>query len=139
MDMTPLQPYLISAYYQWIVDNGCTPYIAVNADVEGAVVPREFVKDGHIVFNISPTAVRFFQVKDDFISFNARFGGKPMDVFIPFWAVEAIYPFENSMFGKSFPHTGKPQSSTTAPSPAEPKPPKEGSGEKKKPTLKVIK
>ena len=42
------------ALYEWIVDNDCTPYLLVDAAVPGVNVPRQYVKDGQIVLNISP-------------------------------------------------------------------------------------
>ena len=40
MDMTPNKPYLIRAFYEWIVDNNLTPYLVVNASVQGCKVPQ---------------------------------------------------------------------------------------------------
>ena len=45
-DMTPNQPYLLRAFYEWIVDNNLTPYIVVDAHYAGTQVPQEFVKKG---------------------------------------------------------------------------------------------
>ncbi|MEC8082222.1 MAG: ClpXP protease specificity-enhancing factor SspB, partial [Pseudomonadota bacterium] len=56
--MIPKRSYLLNATYEWIADNDLTPYLLVDADFEGAVVPREFVNDGQIVLNISMSAVR---------------------------------------------------------------------------------
>jgi len=47
--MTSNQPYLLRAFYEWIVDNDLTPYIVVDATNELVEVPQEFVKDGQIV------------------------------------------------------------------------------------------
>lgn len=54
--MTSNQPYLLRAFYEWIVDNDLTPYIVVDATNELVEVPQEFVKDGQIVLNVSPSA-----------------------------------------------------------------------------------
>ncbi|RKZ36046.1 MAG: ClpXP protease specificity-enhancing factor, partial [Gammaproteobacteria bacterium] len=56
--MTPSRPYLIRAISDWILDNDCTPHLIVDADAKGAEVPRQYVEDGKVVLNISPTAVR---------------------------------------------------------------------------------
>ena len=50
--MTPKRPYLLRAFYEWIVDNSMTPYITVDATAEEVSVPRQHVKDGRIVLNI---------------------------------------------------------------------------------------
>jgi stringent starvation protein B len=93
--MNSSRPYLMRAIYEWIVDNQCTPYILVDANMENVTVPQQYVKDGQIVLNISPTAVAQLQMLSDYVSFNARFSGVAMDVFIPVAAVMGIYAREN--------------------------------------------
>ncbi|MEO2267861.1 ClpXP protease specificity-enhancing factor [Pseudoalteromonas pernae] len=93
--MTPNRPYLLRAFYDWIVDNQCTPHLVVNADFPNVQVPVQFVQDGQIVLNISPSAVTQFSMDNSLLTFNARFGGQPMQVFVPMGAVLAIYAREN--------------------------------------------
>ena len=93
--MNSSRPYLVRALNEWICDNDMTTHIVVNADSSDVVVPREFVEAGKIVLNISPVAVQQLSIKNDYISFSARFSGKAMDVFIPVGAVLAIYAKEN--------------------------------------------
>ena len=92
--MKPLRPYLYSAYYNWLIDNGYTPYLLINADYINVDVPQEFVKDGKIILNISPRSIGQYNVTDEYISFNARFQGILRDVSLPFGSVEAIYAQE---------------------------------------------
>jgi len=89
------RPYLLRAFYDWIVDNRCTPYIIVDAFYDGVAVPQEFVKDGKIVLNIAPRAVTNFNMSGDAIIFSTRFGGIPIDLFLPFSSVLGIYAQEN--------------------------------------------
>jgi len=89
------RPYLLRGLYDWIVDNGCTPHVIVDAELPGVAVPTEYVKDGQIVLNLSPTAVIELQLGDDAVSFNGRFGGNPMDIYIPMAAILGIYAREN--------------------------------------------
>ncbi|MGE3318135.1 MAG: ClpXP protease specificity-enhancing factor [Candidatus Berkiella sp.] len=93
--MVSSRPYLLRAFYDWIVDNHATPYIVVNADHPGAEVPREYVENGRIVLNISPDAVRSLSLANDHVGFNARFAGVAYDIYIPMRAVTAIYAKEN--------------------------------------------
>ncbi len=93
--MTSSRPYLIRAMYDWIVDNGMTPHLLVNAEMEGVVVPRQYVDDGRIILNIAPAAVGSLSLGNDCIGFSARFGGAPMEVTLPVPAVMAIYAREN--------------------------------------------
>ncbi|TXH70383.1 MAG: ClpXP protease specificity-enhancing factor [Thiothrix sp.] len=100
--MTPKRPYLLRAFYEWIVDNNMTPYITVDATAEEVSVPRQHVKDGRIVLNISPTAVRDFVMDNDAVSFSARFSGAAFYVYCPIYSVLAIYSRETQE-GASFP------------------------------------
>lgn len=98
---TSTRPYLIRALYEWCTDNGFTPYVAVRVD-ESVQVPREYVKDGEIVLNISFDATSALQLGNDFIEFKARFGGKPREILVPVGRVIAIYARENGQ-GMAFP------------------------------------
>lgn len=92
--MKPLRPYLYHAYYQWLIDNDHTPYLLVNAEYPDVDVPKEFVRDGKIILNISPRSIGQYVVNDEAIRFNARFQGMLRDVYVPFGAAEAIYAQE---------------------------------------------
>jgi len=94
--MTPLKPYLIRSVYEWIIDNGLTPHLLVDALHNQAVIPQQFVNDGKIVLNLRPQAVEALSLGNDDIEFNARFSGKPMHIIVPIAAVLAIYAKENN-------------------------------------------
>ena len=100
--MTSSRPYLVRAIYEWIVENGLTPQIVVDATSEGVAVPPKYVQDGQIVLNISRDAVRGLSLGNDCIEFSARFGGTPFQVNVPPRAVLAIVARENGA-GMSFP------------------------------------
>lgn len=93
--MTPRRPYLVRAFYDWLVDNDLTPHLVVDATLPGVQVPMEFVSDGQIVLNIAPRAVGNLELGNEAISFNARFSGRPHSVIVPLYAVMAIYAREN--------------------------------------------
>ena len=93
--MTPSRPYLVRAIYEWLVDNNATPYLLVDATQANVRVPTQHVKDGKIVLNIAPHAVKDLFMRNEGISFSARFGGVPMMVSAPMAAVAAIYAREN--------------------------------------------
>ncbi|MGY4677524.1 ClpXP protease specificity-enhancing factor [Pasteurella sp. P03HT] len=92
---SPKRPYLLRAYYDWLVDNDFTPYLVVDATYQGVKVPMEYVKDGQIVLNLSANATGNLQLANDVIQFNARFRGIPQDIYIPMGAALAIYAREN--------------------------------------------
>ncbi|MFI9654187.1 ClpXP protease specificity-enhancing factor [Guyparkeria sp. GHLCS8-2] len=100
--MLSKRPYLVPAFYDWILDQGHTPHLVVDADAEEVMVPTQFVEDGHIQLNISPSAVRDFHMDRAGISFEARFGGQPERVFVPMHAVRAIVDRDSGQ-GATFP------------------------------------
>lgn len=87
--------YLLRALNEWILDSGWTPHLVIDAEIQGVMVPQQFISDGQIVLNIAPGAVQGLLIENDAVSFNARFGGVPMNVFAPMVAVMAIYAREN--------------------------------------------
>lgn len=129
--MTPSRPYIMRALYEWIVDNGCTPYILVDAGIDEVMVPDQYVKDGQIVLNISPTAVVELDISNDAVAFNGRFGGVATDIYVPVNAVIGIYARENGQ-GMVF----EPEESADTPPDDEPPEPTKPEG---RPSLKIVK
>lgn len=135
--MTPSRPYLMRALNEWILENDCTPYVLVDAGLPGVQVPEDYVNNGQIVLNISTFAVKSLLIDDDGLSFNARFGGVPIDLYVPMVAILAIYAKENGqgmVFGNE----------AGAPDPNQPPTtkklePKEDKTDKPRPSLKVVK
>jgi stringent starvation protein B len=95
------KPYLLRALYEWCTDNGFTPHIAVRVD-NRTRVPRQFVRDGEIVLNISFEATSQLQMGNEMIEFHARFSGKSHKIEVPVANVLAIYARENGQ-GMAFP------------------------------------
>lgn len=93
--MSSNRPYLVRALYEWIVDNGLTPHVLVDADFPNVSVPDSAVRQGKVVLNVGPTAVRELVMDNEQIGFSARFGGQPHVVYVPVQAVQAIYAREN--------------------------------------------
>ncbi len=101
IESTSTRPYLIRALYDWCTDNGFTPYVAVLVD-DTVQVPREYVKNGEIVLNISFDATSSLKLGNDFIEFKARFAGTAREIMVPVNRVIAIYARENGQ-GMAFP------------------------------------
>ncbi|MES2719825.1 MAG: ClpXP protease specificity-enhancing factor [Pseudomonadota bacterium] len=93
--MKGTRPYLVRAINEWIIDQGWTPHLLVNAFWPGAQVPEAFVEDGRIVLNINPSAVRELLLNNTEVSFSARFAGVPHWVQVPIGAILGIYAREN--------------------------------------------
>ena len=101
LESSSTRPYLIRALYEWCTDNGFTPYVAVQVD-DTVQVPREYVKNGAIVLNISFDATSSLRLGNDFIEFKARFAGSAREISVPVGRVIAIYARENGQ-GMAFP------------------------------------
>jgi stringent starvation protein B len=88
------KPYLIRAIYDWCADSGLTAYLAVQVD-EYTQVPKNYVKDGKIVLNISVDAIRNLHMGNEDISCSGRFGGVSHQIMVPISAVIGIFAKEN--------------------------------------------
>ena len=69
------RPYLIRAFYEWIVDNDCTPYVVIDAHHENVEVPQNFVTNGQIILNIAPRAVTNFKMNNEHIKLSTLISG----------------------------------------------------------------
>ena len=122
---TSTKPYLLRAVYEWCVDNGYTPQIAVLVD-ERTRVPTEHVRDGEIILNIGPLAANRIKMGNDIIECSARFSGVARDLVIPVAAVTAIYAAETGQ-GMSFEREkaaeGSAHDTAGAPDPKDPQKP----------------
>ena len=133
-DIPSNKPYLIRALHQWCTDFGFTPFIAVFVDAR-VEVPMEFVKNDEIVLNLSLEACHQLQLENDWISFQARFGGVPRKIMVPVTHVLAIYARENGQ-GMSFPFDPSQACDIHIPEISDTSPEKPKST---RPTLKVVK
>jgi len=127
----------VRALNDWILDNDLTPYIVVDAGIQGVSVPEDYVTNGQIILNVSPGAVNDLLIDGDAVGFKARFGGVPMQVYVPIIAIMAIYAKEN---GQGMVFGAEPG----APEPPNPDDPSDGSAKSTdhlphKPSLKIVK
>jgi stringent starvation protein B len=134
------QPYFLRALYEWCVDSGYTPHISVQVDGR-CKVPAAFVKDGQIVLNIGPSAVRNLNIDNEWVTFSARFSGVAQEVHVPVDAVQAVYARETGE-GMAFQPSMMTEAIGTPPEdqqeqdvPEVPQPPRP----RGRPTLKVVK
>ncbi|MBT00164.1 MAG: ClpXP protease specificity-enhancing factor [Oceanospirillaceae bacterium] len=135
MSVTASRPYLLRALYEWLNDNSLTSHLVVDATVDGVKVPEAFVQDGQITLNIAPGAIQGLLMDNSAVSFNARFSGQPMNVYVPVAAVLAIYARENGV-GMGF--GAEPGADALIAEP-EPEPPTPQGGGGGRPSLKVVK
>lgn len=121
--MTPPRPYLVRALIDWIVDNDCTPFVAIASEMEGVTVPPGTAKDGRVVLNLSASATRNLQISNELLTVDCRFGGRPFHVTAPMGAVVAVFARENGE-GMSFEPEKAVETAAAETSPT--KPPKKG-------------
>jgi stringent starvation protein B len=107
VSMTSNRPYLLRAMYDWISDNGLTPYILVDAAAPGVQVPKSAIKDGRVVLNVAARAVAQLDLGQERVSFVARFSGVSQSVEVPMASLLAIYAHENGQ-GMMFPAENQP-------------------------------
>lgn len=138
--MSSTRPYLLRAFYEWIVDNDLTPYVVIDATADIVNVPRQHVEDGKIVLNISPTATDELLLSNYRIEFEASFSGKIERISAPIKAVLAIYARENGrgmVFGEEEDYFEEPPENHVDNQPGD-----DGTGGgsgKSKPTLRIVK
>ena len=125
--MSSNRPYLVRAMYEWIADNGLTPYLLVDAAVDGVQVPVQAVKDGRVVLNVAGRAVAQLELGNEEIRFMARFSGVSQAVRVPIPAVLAIYAQETGQ-GMMLPQGDEDEEPPQAPPPdGDREPPKRSS------------
>ena len=117
LHMTSHRPYLLRALYEWVVDNGMTPHVLVDATLPGVRVPMQSVKDGRIVLNIAERAVGWLRMDNDALRFSARFGGVSQSVLVPLEAVIAVYSRETGQ-GMALPEDPRAAPASMATEPA---------------------
>jgi stringent starvation protein B len=138
------RPYLLRAMLDWIVDCGYAPHLIVDATSDAVQVPRQFVKEGRIVLNISASATQSFQIGAAAVEFNARFSGVSHRIRVPVEFVLGIYARET---GQGMVFTDEPGSSVPAGQAGAhgsgdhepPEPPAPAPDRPKRPSLTVVK
>lgn len=139
--MSSNRPYLLRAIYDWISDNNFTPYILVDAGIEGVQVPPQVIKNGQVVLNLAMRAVANLDLGNDWISFQARFSGMSHAIHIPVHAILALYAQENGQ-GMMFPADeggDKPPSPPVPPGSDDTPPAGEDKPKRGAPHLRVVK
>ena len=143
MAETSTKPYLLRALHEWASDNGYTPHIVVQVN-DMCRVPPAFVRDNQITLNISPLATGSLVIGNDFIEFQARFGGKPENISVPIGAVTAIYARETGA-GMGFEVetteaiAAVPDATKSTETAAAKDSPDDGDDKSKRPSLKIVK
>lgn len=142
------RPYLVRALFDWIVEGGEDPYLVVDATYPHLSVPEGYVQDGQIVLNASPNAVVHLAMDETAVSFQARFGGVPQHVYLPYGAITAIYGRDSGLgmgFGQepggppSYPLDETPVEAPTSDLQPEEEPSGNSAPKKGRPALRIVK
>ncbi|MBS0612510.1 MAG: ClpXP protease specificity-enhancing factor [Proteobacteria bacterium] len=137
--MKPRRPYLLRALHEWITDSGDTPHIVVDATNESVIVPRQYVKDGKIVLNVSFSAAHGLKLGNEFVTFDARFGGSSFNVSVPLKCVLGIYSRETGQ-GMIFAEgDADPDPNGQSPTPPPAASPADSAAKEKRARFKVVK
>ncbi len=93
--MSAGKPFLIRFFYEWILNNVCTPSIIIDAAFLRCKIPQKHIKNDQIVLNIAPQAIRNLKITSELVEFQASFSGVVHNISVPVKAVLAIYAQEN--------------------------------------------
>ena len=93
--MTSNKPYLLRAFYDWIIDNECAPILVIDAHHPACQYLQGHAEEGEVVFNIAGAAVRDLQLSNELVEFKASFSGVINFITVPIEAVVALYAEEN--------------------------------------------
>jgi stringent starvation protein B len=103
--MAMLRAYVAKATYEWLTDHGFTPYMLVDTEYEGVIVPTKYIDDEKkILLDLSPQAIQNFQITDHKVTFEATFDGEFMSLAIPIEAVLEVFSkeTEQGMYAREF-------------------------------------
>lgn len=141
-DMPPRAPYFLRAMHAWLTDAGLTPQIIVDTRAGGVHVPEGYSDEhGRIVLNVAHEAVRNLELANGAVSFNARFSGVAHTLYLPMTAILGIYARETGegmVFNEEPEQAGR---NADAPAGNEGRDEPDGNedGDKKKPSLRIVK
>lgn len=107
LNMLSNKPYLLRAFYQWIVDSGCTPFLVISAKGNSSI-PSEYIENGEIILNVSPDAIRDLNINAKRVDFRASFSGKVHSITTPIGSILSIYAHENGQ-GMFFEYEEEPE------------------------------
>lgn len=89
--------FLIKGLLDWMADANLTPYLVINANLDGVQVPRAFAQpDGSITLNLSGHAIRHLEIAADGLGFDSRFQGQPHSIWVPINAILGLVSRETS-------------------------------------------
>ena len=93
--MISSKPYLFRGIYQWLLDCQLTPYVMVDATLNDVQVPEDYIEDGQIILDMTPSAIIDLEMGNESVEFKARFSGVTRHIVLPMSAILALYAYEN--------------------------------------------
>lgn len=99
------QPYMLKAFYEWLLDNNQTPQIQCEIK-DNIRIPKHLMNQPSITFNLNPLAIKDLHIVEEGIYFSARFNTVSHDIFVPMENI--IYMFSKEqhqlLIGRPFLH-----------------------------------
>ncbi|WP_087016243.1 ClpXP protease specificity-enhancing factor SspB [Thaumasiovibrio subtropicus] len=80
--------------YKRILQDRHIPHLLIDANHKQVVVPSDYVKNGEVTLNVSPSAIHGFELICDCFVFMTRRGNNNYQVRVPIEAIKALYAFE---------------------------------------------
>lgn len=95
--MKEFVPYLVNAFIEWCADNNNKSLVILNgADTDPTFSDlQHHVSQGLIVLNITPSAVKYFSITDEGISFECRIEGRVRLFQLPLTRLVGLQCFSN--------------------------------------------
>ncbi len=128
--MISSKPYLFRGIYQWLLDCELTPYVMVDATFNDVQVPEDYIEDGQIILDMTPSAIIDLEMGNESVEFKARFSGVTRHIILPIPAILALYAYEN---GRGMVFTDEDEEDIP------PSPDSGGSSSDSKPHLRIVK
>jgi stringent starvation protein B len=85
---------LFQTHYNKIVEADNTPYLYIDTSSPIVSVPSQYIENGKIIIDISPSAISDFKWHKDKIQFKTSFSHDYIPIVIPFDSMIALYSKE---------------------------------------------
>jgi stringent starvation protein B len=96
-NLSPPNPYLIRALFEWILANNLTPYVVIMVQEQGVRVPEDYMGMREIVLNIGPRASCNLHISNEALECDVQFSGVTHHIYAPIFAITSIYAKENNV------------------------------------------
>ena len=93
--------YIFISMFNWIKDNNQNPYLMINTNLDGVVVPDIFMKNKDAILNLSELSIDLIEFNNNSMRFSYVINSDINTLCIPYESIISIFDPENGM-GMSF-------------------------------------